>query len=182
MGSVLIAMPKAEDAGRIAATIRNQGMLFDISICSTGAEVLRTANDRDYGVIICTKSLKDMRYMELAEMMPNYFGMIVLTTDMSLEITSDQMVKLIMPFKTRDLLNTIDMIAQGFYRSLRKKKKAPLKRTAEEQKVIDSAKALLMDRNGMSEPEAFRYIQKNSMDSGRSLVEAAQMILVLLRE
>lgn len=182
MGSVLIAMPKAEDAGRIATSIKNQGMLHDISICSTGSEVLRIANERDYGVIICTKSQRDMRYTELAEMMPKYFGMIVLTSDMSLEITTDSMVKLIMPFKAGDLFNTIEMITQGFYRSLRKKKKAPLQRTPEEQKLIDSAKALLMDRNGMSEPEAFRYIQKSSMDSGRSLVESAQMVLVLLTE
>lgn len=182
MGSVLIAMPKAEDAGRIASTIKNQGMLYDVNICSTGAEVLRIANDRDYGVVICTKALRDTRYTELADMLPNYFGMIVLTSDMSLEITTASMVKLIMPFKTIDLLNTIEMVTQGYYRSLRKKKKAPPKRSEEEQKLIDKAKALLMERNGMEEPEAFRYIQKNSMDSGRSLVESAQMILVLLRE
>ena len=36
-----------------------------------------------------------------------------------------------------------------------------------------------MERNGMTEPEAFRYIQKNSMDMGRTFVESAQMILTL---
>ena len=46
----------------------------------------------------------------------------------------------------------------------------------------DQAKKLLMDRNAMTEPEAFRYIQKTSMDTGRSLVESAQMVLTLLRE
>ena len=47
-----------------------------------------------------------------------------------------------------------------------------------ETKIIDEAKAMLMERNGMSEPEAFRYIQKNSMDFGRTMVESAQMILM----
>lgn len=182
MGSVLIAMPKAEDANKIATMIRKQGMLMDVRICSTGAEVLRVASDRDYGAIICTKILRDMSYSDLAYMLPDYFGMIVLTSDRMLETPSDKVVKLLLPFKSMDLLNTLEMITQGFYRSLRKKKKAPLKRSTEEQKVIDTAKALLMERNGMSEPEAFRYIQKNSMDSGRSLSDAAQMILVLLNE
>ena len=30
----------------------------------------------------------------------------------------------------------------------------------------------------MSEPEAFRYIQKISMDTGRRAVETAEMILI----
>ncbi|MDR0963028.1 MAG: ANTAR domain-containing protein, partial [Clostridium sp.] len=39
---------------------------------------------------------------------------------------------------------------------------------------------LLMARNHMTEEEAHRYLQKTSMDSGRSFVESAQMILALL--
>ena len=46
-----------------------------------------------------------------------------------------------------------------------------------EQKTIDDAKALLMERNHLSEEEAHKYIQKLSMDSGNNLVETAEMIL-----
>ena len=42
---------------------------------------------------------------------------------------------------------------------------------------IDDAKALLMERNNLSEEEAHKYIQKLSMDSGNNLVETAEMIL-----
>ena len=31
----------------------------------------------------------------------------------------------------------------------------------------------------MTEPEAYRYLQKNSMDMGRTLSETAQMILLV---
>ena len=48
-----------------------------------------------------------------------------------------------------------------------------------EQSTIDSAKALLMERNQMTEDEAHKYIQKISMDSGNNLVETAEMILLL---
>ena len=44
---------------------------------------------------------------------------------------------------------------------------------------IDKAKAVLMEKRGMSEPEAYRYIQKSSMDNSNSMVETAQMILLL---
>jgi len=42
--------------------------------------------------------------------------------------------------------------------------------TEKEQKSIDDAKALLMERNHLSEEEAHKYIQKLSMDSGNNLV------------
>lgn len=182
MGSILIAMTRKEDANRIASIIKGQGMPLDINICETGAEVLRIANDRDYGVVICGKSLRDTNYTELSTMLPNYFGTIVLTKDATLDIINDSMVKIIMPFRTSDLINTIDMITSGFYRRLKKKQKAPPKRNVEDQKLIDQAKHMLMERNGLSEEEAFRYIQKNSMDFGRKMLESAQMILTLYNE
>lgn len=182
MGSILIAMSRVEDANKIAGIIRGRGMLLDINTCETGAEVLRVANDRDYGVVICGKSLRDMSYSEMASFLPDYFGTIVLTKDASLDVYNDSMVKLILPFRASDLVDTIDMITQGFYRRLKKKKSVPPKRNAESQKVIDQAKHMLMERNGLTEEEAFRYIQKNSMDYGRKMVESAQMILTLYSE
>lgn len=182
MGSILIAMSRYEDATKIASIIRGQGMNLDINICETGAEILRVANDRDYGVVICGKKLRDMSYTEMTMMLPNYFGTIVLTKDATLEVTSDSMVKLIMPFRTSDLINTIDMITQNYYRRLKKKQKVPPKRNVEDQKLVDQAKHMLMERNGLSEEEAFRYIQKNSMDFGRKMVESAQMILTLYND
>lgn len=179
MGSIFIAMPKYEDSNHIAGAIKDSGMLLDIEICNTGAEVLRTMHDRDYGVIICTKRLKDIGYAELAEYMSDYFGMIVLTSDMSLEILTDKMVKLMIPFKKRELISTVEMMTNDFYTTIKRRKKIAPKRSSEEQKIIDEAKAMLMERNGMTEPEAFRYIQKSSMDYSRSMVESAQMILLL---
>ena len=53
-------------------------------------------------------------------------------------------------------------------------------RSAFEQQEIDAAKRRLMQARNMTEPEAYRYIQKYSMDAGRSLVESARMVLALL--
>lgn len=183
MGSILISLPKSDDANKIAGMIKNRGLSFDINICETCSEILRVANDRDYGVVICTKRMRDMSYTELAHMLPRYFGIIVLTNDASLEVVTDSMVKLLLPFRSGDLINTICMLTQDFVRRPKKKRDIPPpKRSEEERKLIDNAKCVLMERNGMSEPEAFRYIQKNSMDYGRKLIESAQMILTLYGE
>lgn len=179
MGSVLIAMPKSEDAYYIARSLSERGQLLDTEVCVTGADILRISHDRDYGVVICTRQLKDMSYMELAGYLPEYFGMIVLTRDPELDTYADNIIKLMMPFKTSELISTIDMITSVFVRRIRKKGNIPIKRSRSQNQVIEDAKRLLMERNAMSEPEAFRYIQKTSMDTGRTMVESAQMIIMI---
>ena len=66
------------------------------------------------------------------------------------------------------------------YTSRRKLRSRPKERSKEEQDLINEAKALLMERNNMTESEAHRYIQKCSMDSGTNLVETSQMIISLI--
>ena len=75
------------------------------------------------------------------------------------------------------------MLLPGSFALGRKQKPKPKpQRSEEEKKLIEKAKLILMDRNGMTEPEAFRYIQKSSMDMGRTMTESAQMILLLNSE
>ena len=68
------------------------------------------------------------------------------------------------------------------WRRRKKKRMQPKRRSPQEQKVIDDAKAILMENNNMTEPEAFRYIQKCSMDSGNTMVESASMVIGIYSE
>jgi len=179
MGSVLITMPKSEDAERILRIIQSRGMGLDIEICQTGADVLRISNDRDFGVVICTKRLRDMSYSELAEYLPACFSMILLTSDSSLDPFGDRVMKLLLPFKSGELISTIEMLTEGYLRHKKKNPRISKTRNEEEKKIIDRAKMLLMERNGLEEPEAYRYIRRNSMDTGRTVYETAQMILLM---
>ena len=52
------------------------------------------------------------------------------------------------------------------------------KSALETRKVVDRAKGVLMDRHGLKEDEAFRRIQKLSMDSRKSMREVAEAILL----
>jgi len=53
-----------------------------------------------------------------------------------------------------------------------------LRRKLESRKLVDRAKGLLMTRLGMSEPEAFRRIQKTAMDTRKPMAEVAQALLL----
>jgi response regulator NasT len=48
----------------------------------------------------------------------------------------------------------------------------------ETRRVVDRAKGILMDRHGLKEEEAFRRIQKLSMDTRKSMREVAEAILL----
>ena len=50
-------------------------------------------------------------------------------------------------------------------------------RSEEEMALIDEAKSLLMERHGMTEEQAHRFLQKKSMDSGAKMVQTAKLVL-----
>ena len=85
-----------------------------------------------------------------------------------------------MPLRIHEFVNTVEMQMMQIERRLRKQKKKPKARSEKEQNYIKNAKLLLMERNHLTEEEAYRYIQKCSMDSSTSMVETAQMILTLI--
>ena len=61
MGSVLIVMPKSDDANHIARMLAERGQMLDTEVCQTAADVLRISHDRDYGVVICTRQMRDIQ-------------------------------------------------------------------------------------------------------------------------
>jgi response regulator NasT len=44
-------------------------------------------------------------------------------------------------------------------------------------KLVDRAKGILMDKHGMGEADAFRFVQKTAMDTRASLSQVAQQII-----
>lgn len=178
MSNIIVALPKLEDARKISEILRRRG-LESSAICTTGAGVLNHIQQLESGVVICGMRFQDMYYHQLAEYLPDYFSMILLTSNPDLDMNLSNVVMVQMPFKAGDLSNTVEMILTQIHRRLKKKKAGPKTRSKEEQQEIDRAKLLLMERNNMTEQEAFRYIQKCSMDSGTNMVETAQMILLM---
>ncbi len=175
MGCIVVSMPKEENALRIKEIIKSSGLWEDILICRHGADVLHVVSNQDVSLVVCTSKLGDMGYEELSGYLPSYVSIVLLTKNATLVPFSSNIIKLLMPFKAQDLISTIrTMMPDEFY----SKKKKPV-RSKEEQDTIDEAKRMLMERNDMTEPEAFRYLQKISMDAGRKLVETAEMFLYL---
>lgn len=179
MGAIIVAMPKYEDSDRIADIIKHSDIWEEVFICDTGSEVLRKVEDMDISLVVCTRRQRDMGYEELYEYLPSEVNMLLLSKDVNTGIFSSNIIVLQMPFRQQDLISSIRMLLpDGYRRSDRRK----AQRSGSDKQTIDRAKLLLMNRNNMTEPEAYRYLQKNSMDMGRTLTETARMILTLNNE
>ncbi len=177
MGSIIVAMPRQEDAKKISEILKSRG-LETAALCTTASQVLARVHDLDAGVVICGRRFPDMHYSQIAEYLPEYFTVVLLCTNPVPDGRAGNVVMIQMPFKASDLTGTVEMLLSQLHRRL-KKKAGPAIRSQADRKEIEAAKKLLMERNHMTEPEAFRYIQKCSMDSGTNMVEMAQMILLM---
>ena len=151
-----------------------------VAVCTSGAQVLSQMEDLNGGIVVCGYRLTDMLYSELRECMSAENAMLMIASPNKWSADAPQdVVCLPMPLKVHDLVGTLEMIVQAQARR-KKLRQQPKQRNEKERAVIDQAKALLMERNSMTEEEAHRYIQKCSMDSGTNMYETAQMVISLM--
>ena len=175
--SIVIALPKIDDAKKIRTILNRHG--FSVAaVCSTASTALASMSELDGGILICGYKLTDRYYRDVLEDIPSYFEMLLLASGRVIAEAPTSVLTVEMPMKVSDLVNTVDMML--IERRLKKEKKKPKTRSWKEQNYISNAKFLLMERNHLSEEDAYRYIQKCSMDSGTNMVETAQMVLMLL--
>ncbi len=151
------------------------------AVCTTGAQALQSMNALEDGVLVCGFRFVDMMYEELYEYLPKDFQMLLIASSSAvMEREVDNLVCLSMPLKVHQLLQTLEMMDYTITRRRKQMRSRPKERSEDEKRILKQAKGILMDRNGMTEEEAHRYIQKRSMDNGTGLVETAQMILSLM--
>jgi AmiR/NasT family two-component response regulator len=88
------------------------------------------------------------------------------------------MAYLVKPFQKRDLLPAIEMATSRFaeIRAL-ESEVTGLRERLEARKLIERAKGALMTGHGLSEPEAFRWIQRAAMDNRTSMRAVAELVL-----
>jgi response regulator NasT len=88
------------------------------------------------------------------------------------------MAYLVKPFQKKDLLPTVEMAVSRFAERIALEQEvADLHGRLEARKTIERAKGILQAEHGLSEPEAFRWIQRASMDHRRSMRAVAQDVL-----
>jgi response regulator NasT len=88
------------------------------------------------------------------------------------------MAYLVKPFQKRDLLPAVEIAISRFAEIVALEAEVTgLRERLEARKLIERAKGALMTRHGMSEPEAFRWIQRAAMDNRTSMRAVAELVL-----
>src|SRR3984957_5307482 len=88
------------------------------------------------------------------------------------------MAYLVKPFTKADLVPAVEMAVSRFaeIRAL-DAEVGTLRDRLEVRKLLDRAKGLLQSQHGLSEPEAFRWIQKTSMDRRLTMRTVAEAVI-----
>lgn len=158
-----------------------------------GFVVVGTAADGFDAIELCRRHAPDVVLMDIK--MPVFDGMTASETIISEELAGCVVVLtafrdreliaqanrvgvtgyLVKPVEERLLLPTIEVaLAQAERLRQARQETAEVRRRMQDQKVIDHAKALLAQQEGLTESEAYRRLQQMAMDKRSTLVAISQ--------
>ncbi|MBB5118458.1 transcriptional regulator [Streptomyces eurocidicus] len=88
------------------------------------------------------------------------------------------MAYLVKPFSKSDVVPAIEMAVSRFTQlKALEQEVADLSQRLETRKLVDRAKSVLQTQYGLTEPAAFRWIQKTSMDRRMSMQQVAEAVI-----
>jgi AmiR/NasT family two-component response regulator len=88
------------------------------------------------------------------------------------------MAYLVKPFQKKDLLPTIEMALSRYSELVGLEAEVDdLQGRLDARKLVERAKGVLMSEHGMTEPDAFRWIQRGSMDRRLTMRAVAEAVL-----
>jgi CheY-like chemotaxis protein len=164
---IIVVYPVKETAMSIRSLIEKNG--FHVScVCALGTSALDVANSAVQGVVVCPFLMRDMTAAELAEQLPIGFDVIALSKN-GIEQYMGNLITLPLPINRMEFVRTVALLANS---------KASFTRRAEkESEYISKAKQALMSIKGMSEMQAHKFLQSESMCSGKKISAVAMDIL-----
>jgi two-component system, response regulator PdtaR len=156
-----------------------------IAEASDGEEALRLARElRPDLVVMDVKMPKMDGITAAAQIAEERIAPVVMLTAFSqrelVERARDAgaMAYVVKPFDSSDVVPAIE-IAIGRFAEIRavEAEVADLEERFASRKAVDQAKGLLQEGLGLTEPEAFRWIQKTAMDLRKSMREVAEGVI-----
>lgn len=174
MERVIVAFEGEKNCWRFTETLENSGTAACI-VCRSAAEVKRVVNKQRVTAVVCGYKFPDGSAERLFDDLPDSCAMLMIAAQSLLDLCgSDNIFKLAAPVSKGDLTASVRMLLQMGHRL---EKFVRPRRSEEESDLVGQAKALLMDRHGMTEEQAHRFLQKQSMDTGARMAQTAKVVL-----
>ena len=165
--TVVVAFSRPETAQRFAGALEAEGLSV-LRVCTAGAQALRALEPCEDAVLVCGARLPDRTADELARDLDGRAAVLVAARPEWLALCEEPSLhQLALPASGTQL-------AAAVRAAVRPERPAP--RTADEARLIGEAKRALMAR-GMTEAEAHRFLQRESMRLGVRMAVCAQLTL-----
>ena len=173
----------------VVETLRDNGFEV-IAEAADGEKAVALAEELKPDLVVMDVKMPLMDGISAAEILTkNKIAPVVLLTAFSqrelVERASEAgtLAYVVKPFTPNDLIPAID-IALGRYAQIQalEDEVADMAERLETRKILDRAKGILNNTMGLTEPEAFRWIQKASMDRRLTMKEVAQTVIDQLAE
>ncbi|MGN0535881.1 MAG: ANTAR domain-containing response regulator [Eubacterium sp.] len=167
MKDIIIAYPVKETAMQLRSLLESEG--YHVSfVCALGSSVLSIAHGLNEGVVICASILSDMGAGVLAENLPVGFDVVALSRNGREEYMGN-LINLPLPLNKNDFLETVSVLVST--------RSSFTQRKNDEGEIISNAKLVLMNANGITESQAHKFLQQESMRKGKKMLELAKEII-----
>ena len=167
-----IVIVGASEAGRTQINRLLASSGFDVfRICASGSELRRVLNTCEDGVVILAGVVPDCRPDDvIADFSDSFQFLMIARPDALAACEEPRLFKLAYPCAGSAVLGAIEMLWQFHARQLPK-------RTGEDKAIVERAKALMMARESITEPEAHRRMQQYAMQHGMKMTDYAAEII-----
>ena len=181
---VVIAEDEAIIRLDLKETLTEEGYLV-VGDTARGDHALELVAEHEPDVVILDIKMPGLDGIETARRIAaNHDAAVVILTAFSQRELVDRAIEagalayLVKPFQRSELIPAVE-IARTRHREMRSltDQYRTLADRLEARKTIDRAKGLLIDESGLSEAEAFRFIQQAAMSNRRSMVDVGVEII-----
>lgn len=152
---------------------------------SDGEEAVRLANELEPDLIVMDVKMPKMDGITAADKIAEdrICAVVMLTAFSQRDLIkrakeAGAMAYVVKPFDASDVIPAIE-IAMARFAEIRgvEDEVMDLEERLESRKIVDQAKGILQTSRDLTEPEAFRWIQKTAMDLRKSMREVAQGVI-----
>lgn len=170
MARIVVVSQSEDSRSKFVRLLASSGLQVFRS-CSSGSELRRALSESEDCVVVMIGFTPDCKPDDLMWDYKDSIQILLIAKQAVLDnIESPEIFRLTMPASGQAVIGAVEMLSQLH------RMKLP-HRTGESKDVVERAKAVLMKKKGLTEPEAHRAMQQYAMNHGMKMAEFAQRIL-----
>lgn len=157
-----------------------------VAEASNGKEAFALIETKKPDVVILDIKMPELDGIGLAENISHFCPVVILSAYTESQLIerarrAGVMAYISKPFREGDVSPAIQLAVSHFLeKSALAERVSRLKEQLDARKVIERAKGLLMGKEGLSEANAYRRLQKISMDKNKTMKEVAEAVILML--